>query len=272
MKKICENCGVEHSGGYASGRFCSSKCSHSFVSNMDRQAKNKKVSDIMKRKMAAGLQIGAVKVNNDSVVENICPICGAHYYTRQFARRLKNATCSSECAVILRVQSYKNNVSKLVGGYRKGSGRGKSGWYKGYWCDSSYELAYVIYNLEHSIIFTRNTEVFEYTWNSETHTYCPDFVKDGTLIEIKGYETEQTKMKYASVHKPLTILQKKNMKEIFTYVEEKYGKDYINLYDGNPHNKLTGNCQFCGKECKSKSTYCSRSCAMKANRLIGLKK
>lgn len=32
-----------------------------------------------------------------------------------------------------------------AGGYRPGSGIGKQGWYKNYWCDSSWELAYVIY-------------------------------------------------------------------------------------------------------------------------------
>jgi len=37
------------------------------------------------------------------------------------------------------------------GGKRIGSGRGKSGWYKGYWCDSSWELAYVIYNIDHDV-------------------------------------------------------------------------------------------------------------------------
>ena len=28
--KLCENCQKEHDGSFGSGRFCSSKCSHSF--------------------------------------------------------------------------------------------------------------------------------------------------------------------------------------------------------------------------------------------------
>lgn len=32
-------------------------------------------------------------------------------------------------------------MKEVGGGYRKGSGRGKKGRYKGYWCDSSWELA-----------------------------------------------------------------------------------------------------------------------------------
>lgn len=55
-------------------------------------------------------------------------------------------------------------VNKLSGGYREGSGRGKKGIYKGYYCDSSWELAYVIYNLEHDIKFERNTQTFEYEY------------------------------------------------------------------------------------------------------------
>jgi len=31
--------------------------------------------------------------------------------------------------------------------------RGKAGFYKGYHCMSSWELAYVIYNLEHNVSF-----------------------------------------------------------------------------------------------------------------------
>ena len=41
---------------------------------------------------------------------------------------------------------------------------GIKGWYKGFWCDSSWELAYVIYNLDHGIEFRRNTEKFEYEY------------------------------------------------------------------------------------------------------------
>jgi hypothetical protein len=47
---------------------------------------------------------------------------------------------------------------RKLGGYVKGSGRGKKGWYKGFFCDSSYELAYLIYCLDHQINIKRNTE------------------------------------------------------------------------------------------------------------------
>ena len=55
----------------------------------------------------------------------------------------------------------------LSGGLRKGSGRGKKGRYKGYWCDSSWELAWVIYNIEHNIKFDRNNVGFEYEYKGK---------------------------------------------------------------------------------------------------------
>lgn len=48
------------------------------------------------------------------------------------------------------------NYSKSMGGYRKGSGVGKSGWYNGIYCDSSWELAYVIYHIDNNLPIIRN--------------------------------------------------------------------------------------------------------------------
>ena len=66
--------------------------------------------------------------------------------------------------------------AKNYGGYKPGGGRGKSGWFKGYWCDSSYELAWVIYNLDHNIKFERNTERFIYISSGITRYWIPDFI------------------------------------------------------------------------------------------------
>ena len=118
-----------------------------------------------------------------------------------------------------------------VGGYRKGSGRGKKGWYKGYWCDSSWELAWVIYNLEHGIRFQRNKQKYPYQWNGENHSYLPDFIlDDDELIEIKGWVDEKTKVKISSCAKSVTVLTKKEMSPILQYVIDKYGKGFISLY------------------------------------------
>lgn len=128
----------------------------------------------------------------------------------------------------------KNNPNS--GGIRKGSGRGKSGWYKGFWCDSSWELAWVIYSIEKGIVFSRNKEKFEYIFNGTKKNYTPDFISDGVYQEIKGrrnFESldEQNKQKILQFTKPLKVLFENDMKHILDYVISKYGKDYIKLYD-----------------------------------------
>ena len=120
------------------------------------------------------------------------------------------------------------------GGLQHGSGRGKKGWYKGYWCDSSWELAFVIYNLEHNIKFQRNKEGFEYQFNNKKHKFYPDFVmEDGTYIQIKGVMTEQNKIKiqtFSGNHK-LKIIDKKEINIYLDYVIGKYSKNFIELYE-----------------------------------------
>lgn len=119
------------------------------------------------------------------------------------------------------------------GGYRHGSGHGKHGVYKGYKCDSSWELAYVIYNIEHGITFERNSERFRYQVNDKWHYYIPDFICDGKYIEIKGYINEMWKAKVEQFpkDKTLVVLYEDDMKPYLEYVVNKYGKDFITLYE-----------------------------------------
>jgi hypothetical protein len=123
--------------------------------------------------------------------------------------------------------------AKLIklGGYKHGSGRGKKGWYKGYFCDSSWELAYVIYCLDHNKSITRNLERRTYTWNNKQKIYIPDFIVDGQLIEIKGYKTKEWEAKLEN-NKDVKVLYENDLKDIFNYVIKKYGKKYIELYEG----------------------------------------
>lgn len=145
-------------------------------------------------------------------------------------------TCSNECAKKIRIKSYKKtqSIKHSCGGLRHGSGYGKHGWYKGYYCDSSWELAWVIYSLDHNIKFVRNTYGFEYIFNGKIHKYYPDFLlSDNTYVEIKGYQTEQWKAKYQQVQIPLIVLSRTEMQPIFDYIQTKYGSNWIELYDNS---------------------------------------
>lgn len=132
-------------------------------------------------------------------------------------------------------QETKDKLSEIakernLGGYIKGSGRGKKGWYKGYFCDSSWELAYVIYCLDHNISIKRNTEKRQYVFHNEVKNYIPDFLVEDKLVEIKGYKTKEWEAKL-SANSDIEVLYEKEMKPILSYVVQKYGKDFIELYE-----------------------------------------
>lgn len=129
----------------------------------------------------------------------------------------------------------KNKLSKIakirkIGGYIQGSGRGKKGWYKGFFCDSSWELAYVIYCLDHNKNILRNKEKREYTFNDEIKNYIPDFIVDGQLIEIKGYKTKQWEAKLKA-NPDIQVLYEEDLIDVLTYVKNKYGNNFIDLYE-----------------------------------------
>lgn len=113
-------------------------------------------------------------------------------------------------------------------------GKGKRGWYKGIHCQSSWELAYVIYQLEHGINIIRNKKGFKYTWNGSEHTYYPDFYLPdlNQYIEIKGYYSDRDKCKIEQFVGNILVLQRPQLQYILDYVSSFYGDDYIKLYEG----------------------------------------
>jgi hypothetical protein len=123
------------------------------------------------------------------------------------------------------------------GGLRTGSGRGKKGRYKGYWCDSSWELAWVIYNIDNNVFFERNTVGFEYKYNNLIKKYYPDFIlSDGSYVEIKGRRSykdmdELNKEKIQQFPHNLKVLCLPEMASILNYVISKYGKEFYTLYE-----------------------------------------
>lgn len=121
-----------------------------------------------------------------------------------------------------------------AGGKRAKSGRGKKGWYKGYFCDSTYELVFIIYNLDHNIEFKRCELEYTYTYNGEIHKYYPDFeLGDGSLVETKGYHTQLVDIKLSAVtDRQITILYEKDLKYAFDWVKDHYTyKQLSDLYE-----------------------------------------
>ena len=129
-------------------------------------------------------------------------------------------------------ESMKKNPG--AGGRRHGSGRGKKGWYKGFFCDSTYELAYIIYNLDHNIKFKKCSRVYTYEYQGKLHKYYPDFeLPDGSIVETKGYHSEVVDAKTASVtDRPIMVLYQKDLQYAFDWVKQNYTySDLSDLYE-----------------------------------------
>jgi len=135
-----------------------------------------------------------------------------------------------------RIAKYSKQISKtakehgLSGGYRKGIGRGKKGWYKGIFCDSSWELAFVIYHIDHNIPIKRCEEKLQYEMNGKIRKYLPDFVVNDKIVEIKGWKDESALIK-EQCFPEITIIDKNGIIPYIEYVVNKYGSNFINLYD-----------------------------------------
>jgi hypothetical protein len=235
----CIKCNKEHNGSFGSGKYCNRACANSRV--FSDEAK-------IKKSLANKGNAAWNKGKKLSWTSTKCKYCGNDIKHRNSEKKQYHFEC----------------WKKSSGGYRPGAGIGKSGWYKGIWCDSSYELAWVIYQLEHNITFERNKQRFSYQWKGASKEYIPDFIKDDQIIEIKGYVDGQVKAKLQSVPN-LKILFREDLNIEFEYVENKYGKDFIKLYEGNPYNRITNHCKLCGTPCKQKNVYCSRECSGAGN-------
>ena len=76
----------------------------------------------------------------------------------------------------------------------------------------------------------KNTEKRKYIWEGLTKNYIPDFIVQGTLIEIKGFKTEQWLAKLEA-NPDVKVLYKNDLEHILEYVKNKYGKSFISLYE-----------------------------------------
>ena len=143
-------------------------------------------------------------------------------------------------------------------------GRGIKGYYKGIWCDSSWELAWVLFALDHGIPFTRNTDIFPYIHENKAFAYKPDYKVFDCWIEVKGLKSAKWQSKQDCFPYPdkLVVLYYKDLKFIFDYVRNKYGKDYVLLYDNFTYSSKK--CQFCGKAFfdvrNGSKKFCNQNC------------
>ena len=200
--KTCPKCNIAHT---KNGTYCSRTCANS------RGPRSKEFKETMKLKLRKNF------FN--------CIVCGSPTEKRR-------KTCSNLC---LDTFNKTKVPPRTPGGLRQGAGRGKHGWYKGFYLDSNYELAYLIYCLDHSIKIERNKKAYKYIDSfNKNRKFYPDFRVNNKLTEIKGYYANNLDAKIKAVDEPIDVFFPKDLTNIFQYVENKTNlkiSDLYKLYD-----------------------------------------
>ena len=251
-KLICPICNSEYEIDCSKKNFennkykhtCSKECASKLtVMNTDMLAKNNNIS----KNSSHYSFIKGKHLENGKWVENsedynkklyISKKCICKYCKKEFeiTEKVKNGRlrdinfCSDNCKY-----SYFSNLAKnkKLGGYKPNAiKKYHNGNYKGIHCDSSWELAYLVYCLEHNIPIKRCDIKRTYIINNESKNYFPDFIiNNSQIIEIKGYYNEVSKIKHEQ-NPDIQFLFKKDLTDVLNYVIEKYGNKFWEiLYD-----------------------------------------
>ena len=127
----------------------------------------------------------------------------------------------------------KRKISETMKGntnwkFNKRRGNGKKGWYDGIFCDSAWELAFVLYYKEHNLRIERCKESRNYIFEGRIHKYYPDFITDEGIVEVKGIKNKKWLEKNKQ-HPDIIIYDAKKMKPILDYVINKYGDEFWNI-------------------------------------------
>lgn len=262
--KYCLKCGSQLSFEKRDRRYCSNSCANSHTITLDIR---QKISNTIKQRNGhSSVDLSSrEKLKVKPLKEYVCLFCNQiilsrrsrkfcssecckNYHDKQ--KRIKSTTLKtvkqrkSKAIKLVKVKLKRNLtcfeagiMSKSYGGRRPGSGRGICGWYKGFWCDSQWELAFIVYCLDNNISIKRNQTGYKYLFEGKEHKYFPDFIINNELYEIKGYFKAVDYVKHAAVKNLgliLHVLTFKDLIKVFNYIKEVYklNKDEVyKLYD-----------------------------------------
>jgi len=206
----CENCGKYHDGSYASGRFCSAKCSRGFSTKSNRKEIGKKISKSIKIKLLNGESVGWAKINfnlDRSNIKKICPQCNNEFEVSYY--KTNQVCCSKSCSAKNMSIETRDKIRKKMIGINSGN---KNGMYgkspkntknievfskkhtgkKVFNVRSSYEAEFVKRINRNELISKFTYEPKQYKVNyidnlGINRTYQPDFlINDNEVIEIKN--------------------------------------------------------------------------------------
>jgi hypothetical protein len=218
----CECCKEDLPFDKRKNKFCSHKCS-AIITNISKIRTEEQKSKI--RNTLTGTKyseerlskIRAIRLSNATKKYKICRVCQkSTSSTRRF-------TCSYECFLI----NTTNNALK-----QEKHGGGHKGRYKGIPCDSTYELCFLIYNLDHNIKIIRSTNIYSYEYKGKIRKYIPDFIiNDSDEIEVKGFMSKRSIAKLTQ-NSHIKVVDKISIQPYIKYVKDHYSvKDVRVLYD-----------------------------------------
>jgi len=244
----CENCNKEHYSEFATGRFCSRSCANSFSAKNDNSNETKIINCIscnkeieVNKRSPNKAKCKECRILSRTIIKT-CKYCKKEFKTLNKSQKFCGHDCSNKMPI---TEETRNKMKLNHKGNWPGAGRGKSGTYKGYYCDSTWELAFTVYNIEHNIKFLRNNKGFDYIFENKKHKYYPDYIINGEFVEIKGVDNDLWQAKLKHFPYKIKVLYKKEMKKYFDYIIGKYGNNYIYLYDEKI--KYENICKVCGK-------------------------
>lgn len=234
--------------------FCSQSCSASYTNTLRSTEKKKesglKTSKTLKDRYSKNPR----KKSYDKASYNpkthslTCEVCSS-----SFVGRKETKTCSPSCRSELIRKSALSQTKH---------GGGKKGIYGGFQCDSSYELAFVIYHLDKGSNIVPCTEIRSYIHNGVVSKYNPDFIVDGLIYEIKGFMSERAKSK-ARDNPDIIVIDNDGIVPYIQYVKDTYNvKNITDLYQTKEYKRYT--CEYCSNEFDRKyktQRFCCNSCS-----------
>jgi len=224
--KLCKQCGSPIPYDHRHDSFCSLSCKATYV-NLTRTLTAEGKHNVKQ----------AAKLNKDRLfqytlkrIENHPPQC-----------KVFTKTCVTCNRLFLSKSKLTLNCSKLckskhhaIYNHKQNKTRGKCGYYKGIWCASTWELAFVVYCLDHQLPIIRCDKRYVYTFEHKQKYYFPDFMIEGIIYEVKGRMTADVSYKTQSVvdaGDDIIIIGKNEIKPYIEYVKQHYQvKELTNLY------------------------------------------
>lgn len=131
-------------------------------------------------------------------------------------------------------QKHRDALRGKTGGWRNWGGNGKCGTYNGILFQSTWELAWLIYQIDHGNTPTRCELKIPYINTvGKKCVYHPDFEMNNEIYEVKGYWSDIAKIKVAaaiSIGYNINIIDHTNIHIYNDYCIAKYGKDFYIPY------------------------------------------